>query len=117
MRPIKNELPRIDNVLFAFYDYETTQDNRLTASATVHIPNLVWLQHFCALIEEPNIDVDCVRFGRSHSFFVDPVGDPLTHLRKQRPWCEKVVAIAYNVKGFDAHFILDRAILLKWPPN
>jgi len=29
----------------------------------------------------------------------------------------KVIAIAHNAKGFDAHFILDRAILLKWTPK
>ena len=43
MRPLANELPRSDNVLFVFYDFETTQDTRLTESATVHIPNLVCL--------------------------------------------------------------------------
>jgi len=25
MEPLKNELPRSDDVLFAFYDFETTQ--------------------------------------------------------------------------------------------
>jgi len=59
--------------------------------------------------------VDCVRCGRrSHSFFIDPVGDLLTYLCESRPWCEKVIAIAHNAKGFDAHYILDRAIFLKW---
>ena len=119
MHPLKNELPRSDNVLFAFYDFETTQNTRLTASATVHIPNLVRLQHFCALCEkEPDIDVNCVRCGRRrHAFFTDPVRDILTYMCKQRPCCEKVIAIAHNGKGFDAHFILDRAILLKWTPK
>ena len=54
---------------------------------------------------------------RSHAFCDDPVGDLLTYLCKERSWCERVVAIAHNAKGFDAHFILDRAILLKWPPK
>jgi len=79
MRPLMNELPRSENVLFAFYDFETTQDTRLTESTTVHIPNLVCLQHLCSLCEkEPDIDVDCVRCGRRpHAFFDDPVGDLL----------------------------------------
>ena len=45
------------------------------------------------------------------------MGDLVTYLCKERPWCEKVVAIAHNAKGFDAHVILDRAILLKWTPK
>ena len=48
MHPLKNELPQSNKVPFAFYDFETTQDTRLTASAIVHILNLVCLQHFCA---------------------------------------------------------------------
>jgi len=52
-----------------------------------------------------------------HSFFEDPVGDLLTYLYEQRPWCKKVVAIAHNAKAFDAQFILDRAIFLKWTPE
>jgi len=62
--------------------------------------------------------VDCVRCGsRSHAFFVDPVGDLLSYLCKPGPWCEKVIAITHNAKGFDAHFIFDKAILLKWTPK
>ena len=119
MRPLTNELPKCNNVLFVFYDYETTHDTRLTESATVHIPNLVCIQHFCALCEkEPDIDVDCVQCGRrKHTCSVDPVGDLLTYLCKERPWCKNVVAIARNAKGFDAHFVLDRAIFLKWTPK
>ena len=119
MHPLKNELPRSKNVLFAFYVFETRQDTRLTTSANVHIPNLVCLQHFCTLCEkEPDIDVDCVRCGRRrHAFYVDPAGDLLTCLSKPRPWCEKVIAITHNAKGFDSHFILEGAILLKWTPK
>jgi len=117
--PLKNELPRSDKVLFAFYDFKTTKDTQLTESTTVRIPNLVCIKHFCSLCEkEPNIDVNCVRCSRRrHAFYDDLVGDLLTYLCKQRPWCEKVIAIAHNAKGFDAHFILDRAILLKWIPK
>ena len=62
--------------------------------------------------------VDCVRFGRrSHAFWDDPVGDLLTYLCKERSCCEKVIAVAHNAKDFGAHFILGRAILLKWTPK
>jgi len=41
----------------------------------------------------------------------------LTYLSKPRPWANKIVAIAHNAKAFDLHFILNRAILLKWKPE
>jgi hypothetical protein len=28
MKPLKNEVPRSDDVLFVFYDFETTQDTK-----------------------------------------------------------------------------------------
>ena len=47
MKPLIDELARSDNVLFVFYDFETTQDTKFSDKATVHIPNLVCLQQFC----------------------------------------------------------------------
>jgi len=119
MRPLVVELPRNDNVLFVFYDFKSTQDTRLSESSTVHIPNLVCIQHFCTVCEnDPDIDAACVRCGkRKLAFWDDPVGDLLSYLCKPRQWYRRVIAIAYNAKGFDAHFILDRAILLKWAPK
>jgi len=49
MKPVANELPRSDNVLFVFYDFENTQETRFTDSATEHVPNLVCVQQFCSL--------------------------------------------------------------------
>jgi len=48
MAPLAKKLPKSDNVLFVFYDFETTQDTRISDSATLHVPNLVCLQHFCS---------------------------------------------------------------------
>ena len=36
---------------------------------------------------------------------------------KPRPWASEIVAIAHNANLFDLHFILNRAILLKWKPE
>ena len=104
MRTLSNELPRSDNVLFVFYDFESTQDTRFTDSATQHVPNLVYLQQFCSLCEtREDIDEDCERCDkRKHSFFEEYVGDLLTHLCETQAWCERVVAIAHNVSGFAA---------------
>jgi hypothetical protein len=118
MHPLQNVLPRSDNVLFVFYDFKTTQDTKVSESATVHVPNLVCLQQFCSLCEPlVDIDEDCERCGkRKHSFFEDPVGD-LAYLCEPRPWCEGVVAIEHNARGYDAQFLLQRAMLLKWKPK
>ena len=40
MAPLANKLPKSDNVLFVFYDFETTQDTRISDSASLHVPNL-----------------------------------------------------------------------------
>ena len=65
---------------------------------------------------QPHIHVDCERCGKRKHCFGEPVGD-LMYLCEPRPWCEKVVAITHKAKGFDAQFILDRAIFLKWNPK
>jgi len=41
MQPLKNELPSSDDVLFVFYDFETTQDTKFNESATLRVPMLV----------------------------------------------------------------------------
>jgi hypothetical protein len=33
---------------------------------------------------------------------------------RARPWADKLVEIAHNAKAFDLHFILNRAVTLKW---
>ena len=77
MAPLVNKLPKSDDVLFVFYDFETTQDTRISDSATLHVPNLVCLQQFCSRCEmQTDIDTDCERCGRRrHWFWEDPVGD------------------------------------------
>jgi DNA polymerase III alpha subunit (gram-positive type) len=119
MQPLKNKLPRSDDVLFVFYDFETTQDTKISENATEHVPNLVCVQQFCSDCEiKEDIETDCERCGkRRHSFFDDPVKDLLSYLCEPRPWCNKVVAIAHNAKAFDSQFILKRAILMKWNPE
>jgi hypothetical protein len=80
--PLANRLPRSDNVLFVFYDFETTENTRLTDSAIVHVPNMFCLQQYCSRCEnEEDIDAHCERCGkRKHSFFDDPVDDLLSYL-------------------------------------
>jgi hypothetical protein len=59
MAPLSPEMPSSDKMLYVFYDFETTQNTKMTDSATVHVPNLVCVQQFCTLCEEePCIDQD-----------------------------------------------------------
>ena len=119
MQPLKNELPRSDDVLFVFYDFETTQDTKFSETANEHIPILGCAQHFCSVCEmQEDIEMDCDRCGRTnHSFYDDPVGDLLSYLCEPRPWGNKVVAFAHNAKAFDSQIILKRAIFMKWNPQ
>jgi len=60
-------------------------------------------------------DGDCERCGQAEHFFcVDSIGDILIYLCESRPWAKKKVALAHIAKAFDLHFILNRAIVLKW---
>jgi hypothetical protein len=113
MQPLKNELPRSDNVLFVFYNFETMQDTKFSENATEHIPILVCVQQICSVCEmQDDIEMDCERCGRRrHTFFDDAVRDLLSYLCEPRRRCNKVVAIAQNAKAFDSQFILKRAIL------
>ena len=61
MKPLQKELPRNDNDLFVFYDFETTQDTKFSYSATIHIPRLVYLQQFCEMQADINIVRDVGR--------------------------------------------------------
>jgi hypothetical protein len=119
MKPLQNEPASTDNVLYVFYDFETTQVTKYTEKATVHVPNLVCLQQLCSKCESiEDIEQDCLQCGRLlHSFWQDPAGDVLFYLCEQRPWVNKVIAITNNAKSYDLQFLLNRAILLKWQPE
>ena len=65
MQPLKNELPSADDVLFVFYDLETTQDTKINETAKVHVPILVCLQQFCTACEmQDDYSQDCARCGK-----------------------------------------------------
>jgi hypothetical protein len=50
------EFPRSDNVLFMFYDFETTQDTKFSENAIEHIPILVCVQQFCSTCEMQDLE-------------------------------------------------------------
>jgi hypothetical protein len=117
MQPLKNVLPSGDGVMFVFYDFETTQDTQYSDTDRLHVPNLVCIQQFCSRCESSDVDENCTQCGkRKHSFWEDPEGDLLSYLCEDRPRC-KITVIVHNAKAFDLHFILKRAIFLKWQPE
>ena len=56
---------------------------------------------------------DCKRSDKRRQ----TLGDILNYLCELRPWDNKIVEIAHNAKSLDLHFILNRAINLKWKPE
>jgi len=61
MQPLKNESPSADDILFMFYDFETTKHTKIKASVKVHVPILVCLQQFCTACEmrDEDDEEDC----------------------------------------------------------
>jgi len=119
MRPLKDVLPdACDKVLYVFYDFETAQNSKYSAKATIHVPNLFCVKQFCSQCEGEEDCGDCVRCDqRKHWFWDDLVGEMLTYLCKPRPRANNIVATAHNAKAFNLHFILNRAIMMKWKPE
>ena len=76
MRPLKDAIPPAgDQVLYVFYDFETSQNTEYADEAKLHVPNLVCVQQFCSRCEDAEDACDCVQYGtRRLSFWQDPVG-------------------------------------------
>jgi len=65
MQPLKNEVPSADDVLFVFYDFETSQDTKISETAKLHVPILICLQQFCTACEmQDDYEQHCARCGR-----------------------------------------------------
>ena len=113
------KVPSSEKVLYAFYDFETTQDTTYAGNAYLHVPNLVCVQQYCTNCESiDNIDVPCDLCGtRKFSFWENPVEELINYLCKPRNKFNKIIAFAHNAKAFDLQFILNHMIKLKWSPN
>jgi hypothetical protein len=76
MRPLKNELPASDRVMYVFYDFERTENSRYSDKAILHVSNLLCVEQFCLRCEGvKDIEIDCEQCGkRKHLFWDDPVG-------------------------------------------
>jgi hypothetical protein len=55
MKQLVDKLPRSDNVLFVFYDFETTQDTKFNATATEHVQ--IW---FACYISVRNVKMKAI---------------------------------------------------------
>ena len=70
MRTLHRKLPRNDTVLFVFYGFVTIQDTKISDSATMNVPILVCLQHFCSKcekIQDINLGLNSVVEGNKRS--------------------------------------------------
>ena len=69
MSPLSDKAPLNDEVLYMFYDFETTQDTNCGDNSYEHVPNLVCVQQFCAVCEDDSdMDVDCRSCGKRKQF-------------------------------------------------
>ncbi len=41
----------------------------------------------------------------------------LAYLYETQLWVNQIIVIAHNSKAFDLHYILNRAVFLKWSPE
>ena len=119
MRYLKDALPSAgDKVLYGLYDFETSQYTDYADESNLHVPNLVCVQQFCSRCEDAEDACDCVRCGTRRLLFChDHLGELLSYLTEPRPWAYKIIAIAHNANPFELHFVLNRALLLKWKPD
>jgi hypothetical protein len=119
MRPLKDVLPaNVDNVLYVFYDFESTQNKRYSDTSKAQVLKLICVQQFCTRCEGMEGGANCKGSGRRrHSFRDDTVGDLLTNVFQPQLWANKILEIPHNAKAFDLHSILNRAIFQKWKPD
>ena len=119
MRPLVNELPISDNVLFVFlwfWNYARYKIfrfcNRAHSQSSLSPAILRTLRnaagYLCRLRALWQDKAFLLRRPRRWP--------PQLSLCASK-WRDKVVAIAHNAKGFDEQFILKRAIFLKWQPK
>jgi hypothetical protein len=116
MKPLQNEPVSTEKVLYVFYDFETTQDTKYSEKATVNVPNLVFTKVPFTMQE-----YRCARLltvWETYTFLLAGSSRGLAILSvRAAAVVNKFIAIAHNAKSFDLHFILNRAILLKWQPE
>ena len=118
MQPLNDVLPPSDGVLY----YSKT----LKPRKILRIPKLLrsvfrtWFPYSSSARGTKALMTKrgCERCGiREQTFWDDPVGDLQTYLCEPRPSVKQIIAIAHNTTTFDLHFILSRAMLLKWIPE
>jgi len=81
MRPLKDALlPAVDNVVYVFYDFETTQNTEYTDRVKLHVPNLVCVLRFFFRYEDVEDGVCVLCVERKHSFWVDTFGALLSYI-------------------------------------
>lgn len=118
-RTLKNVLSVSNRVLHLFYDFETIQNTKYSDRATLHVPNLDFVQQFSFQLRErgrcrvrlrvmwQEEGLVLGRCCRGHAILcgqTTPLGSLDCHDSSKR-------------QAFDRHFILNVAILLKWQPE
>jgi G:T-mismatch repair DNA endonuclease (very short patch repair protein) len=121
MHSLSPKIPSNKKVMFIFYDIECTQFTRIgDTNAFLHEPNLLCLEQFCSVCESDTyMSIPCPQCGeRKHSFWGgDCIEQFMNYLTRDRPFCDKIIAIAHNARAYDLMFILDYAVKSGWLPD
>jgi hypothetical protein len=81
MQPLKNVFPPSDEVLYVFYDFESTQNTRYSHIATVHVSNLIRIKQFCSGCESSeDVQQDSVQCGKEETLVLGGSGRRCWHI-------------------------------------
>jgi len=65
-----------------------------------------------------DMSIDYEQCGkRTHMFWQDPAGKFIEYLRLSRPFDDKIYVTPHNSRGYDAQFLLQRFLELRWVPQ
>ena len=85
----------------------------------MHVANLICAQQMCCkceAVDDMNVDYEqCVKL--THVFWQDLVGKFLDYLRQSRPFADKIYILSHNSCGYDAQFLLQKCLELRWTPQ
>lgn len=105
--PIDRGSPKMDNILFIFYDLETRQEKKMSDGSLLHEPNLCVFRQCCNDCINKNYNM-CQKCGVKLQVLrcSIPISPFLHHILTLRKKFKHIVVIAHNGGGFDHQFIL-----------
>ena len=103
--------PKLQDILFVFFDFETRQDTVLENGDLLHEVNLCVLKQFCNVCRDSEPWL-CDRCGVTTQILDEnPLETFVEYILNQREEFKEVIVISHNGGGFDIQFILNKFLL------